>query len=295
MLKKLFFLMFFLFSPVGTHSLLLAQEEDVPILSFFHPPVSPETVFIPLNQSIPTEVLKTMSESMVAIRTTMPRMNGDQRIYKNHLFGGGFVVWPDYVVTSLHLFGEFPALWLGTNDFPTIVEISDGHAVFNASLADLNYSADLALLKVSSPNGWGAVFQPKPARLAKHVTIQDQSLSSPKTLHNKFYVFGFYTSDPHLYFALEVGPFRSITNSFDGGYLMDIPMGVLQRPAQSGFSGGPLLSPEGVVMGVVARTTENYTIVVLAETIDSFLTSARGKLGLDAEGKPAVPAEPETK
>ena len=294
MLKKLFFSVFFFFLS-GSFSLWAQEPEQDPIPPFFHPSV-PETIFIPLNQNIPAEVQKTKNESMVAVRVTIPNWRYDYRIYKNYFFGGGVTVWSDYVATSLHLASEYPALWLGNKDFPTVFQISDGKAVFNTSLAYYDYQADLALLKVDSPNWWGAVFQQKPARLAKYTTVQDSTLFSPKVLFEKFYAFGYYTSDPHLFFAVELGPFRSITNSFDGNYLLDIPMGMLQGKVQKGFSGGPLLSPEGTVMGVVASESALYTYVVLAETLDKFLMSARDKLGLDAEGKPIVaPEEPETK
>lgn len=280
MFKKLFFLIFFLF-PVLVPGRLSAQDETAVPSS--HPQTSPQSRFIPLNQGLPSEVLKVKDESMVAVKVTMPMMAYDQRIYPNRSFGGGFVVWPEYVLTSLHLMGEFPALWLGNKDFPTAIDVFDGEAVFSASLVDYNSQADLALLKITSPYQDGKVFKQKPAKLAANTTIQDQSLSSPQVFYEKFYAFSFYKSDPNHFFVAELGPYRAITNNLDEDYIIDLPFGIVQGRIKPGFSGGPLLSPDGTVMGLLARSSEISTLVVVPEIINLFLKTAQSKLGLEAE------------
>lgn len=285
MLKKLLFLLCFCL--VGTS--LSAQTQDDLFWQLFHTmKTEPDTIFIPFNESIPKPVLEVKEKSLVAVRSTFPKLGDDQRITKDHFFTVGFPVSPNYVLTVLHLLTDYPALWQGNKDFPTVIEVSDGYAVFTTSLVSYDVPADLALLKINSPNEDGKVFHAQPVKLAQVTYFKDPNSNSAKALYNKFYSFSFYLSDPHLFFVLEFGPYRAITNSFDLGYVLDVPMGMVQGSGRPGFSGGPLLSTDGLVMGVLARVLDNYTLVILPETIDHFLKSVKEK----SEPEPLKVPEP---
>jgi len=266
---------------VFTKILFLALFFQAPTLPPLHPPIEPDTIFIPLNEDIPKEVTQTQEQSMVIIQATMPILSEDHRLHVQPRFTEGFVVWPGYVLTTLHLAGGYPALWGGNSNFPTAFTIADGKALFEASLVDYNYKADLALLQVHSPNGWAVEFSKKPLKIVESIAPPSGDASLITPLPAKLFAFAYYSTDPHLFFAASIGPLRAITNSFDGGRITDIPFALVQGTIQPGFSGGPLLAPDGTAVGMVQGIIGIYTTVILPETMHTFLSSARVKLGLD--------------
>lgn len=253
-----------------------------------HPPApQPQTFFLSFKQSIPKEVWQAKEQSMVAVEVKIPRWDWDHNIFEESGGGVGVTVWPNHVLMPLHLLGDYPALWDGNKDFPTAISVFDGAKFFETSLIDYNYKMDLALVKVTSPDQDGKVFQSKPIKRSKTTMLLDPNLSEPSILYNKFYAFSFFAHDPLLFFALELGPFRAITNNFDDGYLLDVPMGMIQGTLQPGFSGSPLFTPDGVLFGMMVRGKQNnFSFVVLPETIEKFLKMAGSRSGLDAEGRP---------
>ena len=237
-------------------------------------------IFFTLNQGIPEKVLKARDESVVAIRVGFPVIRADQGLSEDAWYGAGFTVWENYVVTNLHLFGNQPGLWYGTKEFPTRPQVFDGSAFFNAQLVFYDYTSDLAFLKVETPNASGENFSKKPVKLLKMNTTEKDGLELLGSYEN-FYAFAPYVSSPNLFFTLQLGPFRSITNSIDGGYFLSMPVGIIEGNVQPGFSGGPLFSPNGEVAGVVTRTSTIFTFVILAETIHNFFMTSAAHLGLD--------------
>ena len=57
-----------------TKILFLALFFQAPTLPPLHPPIEPDTIFIPLNEDIPKEVTQTQEQSMVIIQATMPML-----------------------------------------------------------------------------------------------------------------------------------------------------------------------------------------------------------------------------
>ncbi len=249
-------------------------------------------IFIPFNQTIPGEVLKTKNESLVAVRASIYGWADNLAVYSKYYFGSGVTVWDNYILTSLHIFGESPALWRGTDQYPTTGVILDGEHFFFAKVAFLDPQADLALLKIETPNERKETFNKKPARIAKTTYILDPTSGQPRVLDEKFFAFSFYTNDARFFYTVSLGPYRAMTNTLDLGYYLPYPVGVVQGAIQPGFSGGPLLSPDGLVMGIASSGSNINTFVVTVETIHSFLKLAATHLGLDAEGKPVVPVPP---
>lgn len=291
MLKRILFFASFIFIANGH---LSAQVDIVPAPGiseqFFHEQNPP--IFLTLNKSIPEKVLKAKDESFVAIRVGFQTIRPNQNISEDAWYGAGFAVWPNYVVTSLHLFGTYPAMWHGTDEFPTIPQVFDGQAFFTAQLVFYNSKADLALLKINTPNSSNQNFGKKSAQLIK-MDINNKDSLDHLVSYDNFYAFRPHVNNPHYFFSLKLGPLLSITNNLDGGYFLEIPMGVLQGAVLPGFSGGPLFSPKGKVAGVVARSSATHTFVITTETLNNFLITAATHLGLDSKGKPAVPFPPD--
>ena len=74
----------------------------------------PPFIFIPFDQTVPLSVLKTKEESLAAIKVTLNRIYDDQEVYSDVYRGVGVVVGSKYILTCLHLFGPYPALWVTT-------------------------------------------------------------------------------------------------------------------------------------------------------------------------------------
>ncbi len=238
-------------------------------------------VFIPFDQTIPDEVAKAREESLVAIRIITPHLHPDQEIYYDHAANAvGFASGNNYVVTALHILGERPALWFNNANYPTVVEVFDGLSIFSAKAAFWSYKADLLLLKVESPNKESREFKQKPAKLAPAIAVQDPDTKKLKVVAEKFFAFSFFSLRPMGFFSLQTGPVLTVTN-FVGDQMLEIPMGIVQTAAEPGFSGGPLLAPDGTVVGLVTRSSTAYSYFVLSETVVAFLEVAKKKIALD--------------
>lgn len=235
--------------------------------------------FTNFDQTIPDEAVKTRDESMVAVRILAFRLGMDQEIYEQQVSNGaGFAVLDGYVLTALHLLGDFPALWTDkSQNFPTTIQIFDGQNIFNAEVAYFNHKADLLLLKVDSPNGDGREFKQKPAKLALETYSTDANFQKPKMPYDKFFAFSFFKNTPGFFFSLQVGPYYAVTNVIKEQMLAN-PMGIIQTAVEPGFSGGPLLASDGKVMGVIARSSNAYTYVILLETVQTFLELAQKQI-----------------
>ena len=286
MLKRVIFLVLFLsvtdclFSQVADPLRIQEQQGD-------------GSIFIPFTRDIPSDVIKTKNESVVALRSSIYAVNNVGSIYWEHFYGCGTVVWDGYVLSALHIFGQrYPALWRGTDQYPTEATIFGGNDFFFAKPVFLDLKADLVLLKIETPNERGEIFNKKPAKIAKTTTVADSVSGELLIPYDKFWAFSFYTDYPQFFYTAVLGPYRAITNAFEQNQLLPNPLGVVQGATQSGFSGTPSLSYNGAVMGMVDATSAINTWVVTVETINSFLKSAAAHLGLDEDGKPAVPIPP---
>jgi len=228
--------------------------------------------FTNLDQTIPDETVKARDESMVAIRVLAFRLRMDQEIYQEQISNGaGFAVFDGYVLTALHLLGDFPALWTNGNpNFQTVIEVFDGENIFKAKTAYFNHKADLLLLKINSPNDDGREFKQKPAKLSFETYSTEQNSKTPKAPYDKFFAFSFFKNAPGFFFSLQLGPYYTVTNVVKEQVLANA-MGIIQTSVEPGFSGGPLWAPDGKVTGMVARSSNAYTYVVLVETINTFL------------------------
>ncbi len=238
------------------------------------------SVFVPLNQTIPPEVLEA-KKSFVAVRMATPRLYEDQDIHIDQDFGLGVTVFDNYVLAALHLIGPFPTIWFSNRDSGELskasdISIFDGDTIFAAKIDSLDYSADLVLLKVVSPNPQGKIFNLKPAKIAAQTFVVDPKTNEPKVLFERFYAFSFFTKSPRAYFSLQLGPYLTVTNLLKESLV--VPIGIVQGAIEPGFSGGPLVSPDGSVMGIVSKGSAVYTYVVTVETINYFLEVAKKRL-----------------
>lgn len=281
MLSILFFLQDnFLFSQET------APPSDIPPeWENFHENQNP-TFFVDLNgKNIPKKVLKARAESMVAVQVWYKALSPNKRIFDEAGYGAGFAVWENYVLTNLHLFGRYPVLWRGSEQFPTIPWIFDGQHYFSSELVAYDFSLDLALLRINTPNMENQKFSKKPAKLFDLNTKEKDSFERLASFEH-FYAFGSYITDPSIFSVLKLGPFQAITNNTDEGYISRVPMGILHGAVPNGFSGGALWTPQGEVAGVVTRGDETKTIVITTETISNFLAAAAAGLGSDSRGRP---------
>lgn len=276
MLKRIVFLALFLWS---TDFLFSQENPHLPLQERSQP------FFVNLEGNIPEKVWKAANESLVAVEVWYQVWGDNRRISESSNFGIGFVVWENYILANLHLFGEHPALWFGTDEFPTVPWIFDSRSYFSAELVFYDHRNDLALLKVNTPNKENISFDGKPVKIFE-MSLKDQNSVRRLAEHKNFYAFGHQTTSSGFLFPLELGPFRTFTNVLPDGYFLDSPMGILQGGIQQGFSGGPLFSPKGEVFGVVTLGATLNTYVVTTETVSAFLTDAMTKLQLDSKGKP---------
>ncbi|MDO8495453.1 MAG: serine protease [bacterium] len=225
--------------------------------------------FLSMDGYLPDPVNNLRKDSIVPIRVEIIHYGEDEGGMHHDTFSGvGFVPpgWDGYVLTCMHVLGPaYPAIW-SDKDFPLTIQVTDGKNIFDAELASFSYEADLVLLKVVSPNVDKVVFGSKPA------TMPSETLSK-SPLAEKLYAFSFFPANPSAFFSIQIGPLRAMTNLLSSG--MVYPMGIVQGGVEKGFSGGPLITPDGVVVGVVARTTASYSYVILVETISRFLDSAK--------------------
>lgn len=241
-------------------------------------PVTSTVFFRSIDENIPVAVKKVKEESLVAVRAEVPHWEEGPGMHHDYFYGAGFVPagWDGYVLTCLHLMSAYPAVWVD-EAYPLIVQVFDGHNAFEAKMISFNSRADLALLQVISGSE-GEKFRSKPA------VMTSDSLTDPKKSprSEKFYVFSFFPRHPNLFFTLEIGPLRTVSNAF---YESSFPLGIIQGGVEHGFSGGPVLTTDGVVMGLLVKTSAAFSYMVLVETIDMFLDESRKLIEVKSEEK----------
>tara|TARA_R110000850_G_scaffold19988_22_gene59867 strand:+ start:566 stop:2920 length:2355 start_codon:yes stop_codon:yes gene_type:complete len=167
--------------------------------------------------------------------------------------GSGFIVSKDgLIVTNLHVIGEGRSIE---------VELTDGtiHPVIEVHASDRHY--DLAVVRIDP----GSTHL-KPLKVADSDTIQQGEL-----------IVGF-GAPQGLSFSVVAGVISAI-RKLDPGFIgegetPDYPMLQLAMPIEQGNSGGPILSLEGEVLGVVTlkhRVTKNLGFAVPSNDLTALL------------------------
>lgn len=238
-----------------------------------------ENAFIPFNQSVPPFVTKTRQDSIVVVEAFYPAKDEDTgEYYLRGSMGVGFVAAKNYVIAALHIFFDDDSSILQYNsikvkgkDKKLEIEVINGDEHFPAKLVFYDRKKELALLEVLPPEN--ETFNKKPAILADSTYITDD-LGIFVVPHDSFYLFYFpLIENRNIYTPLEVGPYLSLYRHNK----LKILVGKLQGGVEWGFSGSPLISPDGKVWGMAFERTRGgvYTLVITIETIKGFLEIAR--------------------
>lgn len=165
------------------------------------------------------------------------------------------------VLTCAHILPELLATWFHET---TSYAIYDGHNFFNAFMLGVDPSSDLALLRLAVEQG-DVKFEKTPALLAGE---QDRNKIPSNT--EFFYAYKFLSIGTNIFFPIRVGPYFSETN-FVGDEILPSTFIVLGNALEGGFSGGPLIGPDGKVYGVISQITPAYTYAVPVEVIKTFV------------------------
>lgn len=241
--------------------------------------------YLLFDQSIPEKVMKAKEDSIVPIDISF--LHNDQAGLHRDVSGMvGFVVWENYVLTALH-FNEYPSIW---KDKDTIITVFDGRNYFYTELVfHESYPSnphpsgylmtDLVLLKVLPSNNPSVKFSKKPVILAESTYVIDKVTEKYKIINDyrKFYLFYFNPNSPLAFLPLEIGPYYAVDNLGD----LNVFIGTLQGSGKPGFSGSPLVTPDGEVLGMAIQTDYVYTYVITIETVKNFLKEARQALSLN--------------
>ncbi len=254
--------------PIFLPKLYIHQETPKEKNSHENKSGNPSVFFQSIDENVPIAVKKVKAESLVAVRVGIPHWEDDKGMHHDFFYGAGFVPsgWDGYVLTCLHVAGSHPANWVGES-YPLIVQVFDGQETFDAKMVSFNPYADLALLKVTTTSPSGKNFTSKPAPIAEK-TVGDPANPLPE----KFYAIFFVPDHPSVYLTLQIGPLGVVTNALNVGI---IRLGILQGVVEHGFSGGPVLAPSGVVMGMITKTSPAFSYMVLVETMNAFLIESK--------------------
>jgi len=159
----------------------------------------------------------------------------------------GFLVGENVVLTSLHTFSDMPAIWPHA-----LVRIYDGRNFFGIRVVSANPSVDLALILVVEEEN-GAKFSKKP------ITFAD--FADKQKMPDHFFSFAFSTVGKDVYFPIELGRYLMETNLV-GSEIFPKPLGIVGGNIESGFSGAPLIGPDGRVYGVLSRGGDAYALCI---------------------------------
>ena len=201
---------------------------------------------------------------MVVVRFTSARIIKDQ-IGTAELASSGFLVNDSgTVVTALHTLGDVPADW--SNPLSSI-EVHDGQRFFNATLDKYDWVADLAALQIKDWQKSKKHFHKKHIRLAS--VEEKKNLEEMGNLYGFCFVNGLNESIHSL--PVIFGPYLAETNIVNGE-ISPVAFGAINRVAEVGCSGSPLVGPKGEAYGVVSRTII-HTYVATLEELQNFIKS----------------------
>lgn len=261
--------------PLQVPHLAVKQEEQP----------KPTTFFWVAEEGIPDEVKKVKNDSLVAVRAGIPHWEEEPGYHHDYFYGAGFVPagFDGYVLTCFHVMGAYPGTW-SSESYPLIIQVFDGHDTFEAKMVFFDPYKDLALLKITTPNPDKVEFAAKPAVIAQETFNEP----AKKKLPDKFYAFSFFPENPAAFFIIQIGPMRMVTNLLNP---TGFPLAIIQGGVEPGFSGGPLLAPDGVVMGMIVKSSVAFSRAVIVETINVFLKDYK----LQEEGRTNAKAKEEKK
>ncbi len=206
----------------------------------------------------PATVERTLFKSIVGVRVSFPSSKrGISEVETKD--ATGFVVGEGMILTALHSFSDMPAVW---HSQTTKVEVYDGEIFFNAYMVTRDPKVDLALLSLTELEQKGARFSKTPVTFAGSKDKQNM----PK----RFYSFAFSSLGKNIFFPMEFGQYVMETNLV-GDQVLSEQFGVIIGTAEAGFSGAPLIGPDGLVFGVLSLRGDAYSYVTTVEQTIAFL------------------------
>lgn len=206
----------------------------------------------------PAAVERVLSKSIVGVRVSFPSSKrGISEIETRN--ATGFVVGEGIILTALHSFSDMPAVW---HSRTIKVEVYDGENFFNAFLTTCDPKVDLALLSLTELEQNGARFSKTPVTFAGDKDKQN--------MLEHFYSFAFSTLGKNIFFPMEFGQYVMETNLI-GGQVLSERLGAIIGTNEAGFSGAPLIGPNGLVFGVLSLRGDAYTYVTTVEQTVTFL------------------------
>ncbi len=234
-------------------SLEKAQGQELPRRGGL---IEGQTIIIKYYYNFPTEVKEILSDSIVSVQVFLATVSGGV-IGTNEVSATGFVVDDEIVLVTLHDFGEIPSAWFTSS---TRIKIYDGANYFDGSLIAINPNVDLALIKVEAAAASEVKFS------KKVVTFADDKSNLP----DHFYAAKFIPLGPQFYLPIELGQYLMET-SIVNGQVLPIMMGIVDGVIEPGFSGSPLIGPDGKIYGVLTRQGGPFTYVVPLEVVKNFI------------------------
>mgnify|MGYP001559254572 CR=1 FL=1 len=214
----------------------------------------------------PPAVEKTKNENLVAVEFIAARVV-EKKVTPLQVRGTGFVVDDNgSIITVMHNMGEVPADWFAPTTF---IRVHDDHGFFDVRLEKRDWIVDLAMLKIRDWQSNKSKFRKTPATLA---TIAEKGKLEG---FDHLYAFGFMTSAVGvLHLPIILGPYFQESNISDDEQEVELIMsGSAGNRIDAGFSGGPLLGPDGKIYGIVKQTTNTHTYVVTLENLLAFIQS----------------------
>lgn len=239
-------------------------------VAIFLSSVSAQTPSRIINKSFykfPPAVEKAKEQSLVAIEFVVPRLiNGVMGTIT--MQSTGFVVSSDgSVITTMHSFGDVPSEWFNKM---TYLRVHDGRGFFKAELQKFDWISDLAMIQI---NNWA-----DNKKKFKKTAVMIARTGDKKNLEafERLYAFRLAVLGDSIYdLPLTLGPYLRETNIPVGDEgINNGVLGLVNGATESGFSGSPLLGPDGRVYGVIQRTSLVHTYVVTADGLSDFIKSS---------------------
>jgi hypothetical protein len=235
-------------------TVLPASGQEIPVTG---KPVAEPRAVANYFYKFPPAVQKVLSDSMVGIEVTWQTSKRGLLDPKTKM-ATGFMVEDSIVLTALHTFSDIPEIWEANS---TKIRICDGDNFFNAEILSVNAAYDLAAVVVGK-NENNAKFKKR--------TVVFASPQDKKNFPDNFYSFALSSLGKNLYFPIKLGQYVMETTLVDDDILPAM-VGMVLGNAESGFSGAPLIGPDGTVFGVLSMASPAYTYVTPIEQVLNFL------------------------
>lgn len=234
---------------------------------------NPPAVDVKYFYKFPPRVIRVLKESVVAIQVSYPTIV-DRILVRQVLKSSGLVVSNQMVVCASHAFGAEKAIW-SSNE--TMCRIYDGENFFSCDLVSVDTSTDLAALKINTTGTGSIKFLKKPARFA---SAQDK-----RVMPDRFYALRLQPFGRNFYIPVLLGPYLEETN-WVNEILRQTTFGMVSGSTLEGFSGGPLIGPDGKIYGILTEANSAHTYVSTTESVTEFIAETEQILR-NQENKPA--------